>query len=226
MITVESPRGKSVTIHDREGTCDLSITGGTFRLWGKLDDEYGLADLHPRTFLDIGGHIGVVTLAVLVDNPDCEAVILEPLPENLAAIAENLTTNGVVDRVTVFRGAVGPRESQRIGYRLPRVIDAPETDQYVGGSVEDDFAGASVDVPTVTLAYLLRFLGPDTVDLMKVDCEGCEYTLFEQPGLERVRMIVGEYHPGGNLKALEKTHDVTLMPHAGGGTGNFRAVLR
>lgn len=225
MITVQSPRGKSVVIHDRENTCDLSIIGGTFYLWGKTDDEYGLADQYPKTFLDIGGHIGVVTLAVLVDNPECRAVILEPLPENCEAIVENLSANGVMDRATVFKAAIGDGSTQRIGYQLPRVENAPETDYYVGGSVGEDFTGVSVSVPTVTLNKLLDYLGP-TVDLAKTDCEGCEYTLFSQPGVDRVKRWVGEYHPGGNLGELQETHDVQTMPHGQGGTGNFIAVRR
>ena len=225
MITVESPRGKSVTINDRPNTCDLSIIGGTFYLWGKTDDEYGLADQYPRTFLDIGGHIGVVTLAVLVDNPECRAVILEPLPENIEAIEDNLLANGVRDRAIVIRAAIGRPNVTRIGYQLPRVENAPETDYYIGGAVGEDFIGPSVVVPSITLDHLLDYLGK-TVDLAKTDCEGCEYTLFEQEGVERVTRWVGEYHPGGNLGTLQETHDVTTMPHGQGGTGNFVAVRR
>ena len=228
MITVQSPRGKSVVIHDRENTCDLSIIGGTFYLWGKTDDEYGLTDLHPKTFLDIGGHIGVVTLAVLVDNPECRAVILEPLPENIEAIERNLTENGVADRALIVPGAISTERLQRVGYQLPRVPNAPETDYYVGGSVDDAFEGDTITVVGYRLDELINLTAgyEGMVDLAKIDCEGCEYTLFEQDGVERVERWVGEYHPGGNLGTLQLTHDVKTMPHGQGGTGNFVAVRR
>src|SRR3546814_6894147 len=50
------------------------------------------------------GHIGAVTVAVLVDNPECRAVILEPLPENIAAIHQILDEAGVADRAIVIYG--------------------------------------------------------------------------------------------------------------------------
>lgn len=228
-IGVHTPRGNSVSLYHREGTTDLSTIGSLFRLWGKLHDEYGFADLHPTTFLDIGGHIGTATVAVLVDNPSCRAVIVEPLPENIDAIRRNLESTGVADRATVVHAAIGAGKSQRIGYTLARVPNADDIHRFVGAPVAEDYAGDSMVSPTVTLADLLDMLGP-TVDLAKIDCEGCEWVALRSKAVSRVSRWVGEYHggsgPDGLTKYLGKTHDLTFAPHDHGATGLFTAALR
>lgn len=228
-IGVHTPRGNPVTLFHREGTTDLSTIGSIFRLWGTLHDEYGLAAVQPKTFLDIGGHIGTVTVAVLVDNPDCRAVVLEPLPENIDIITRNLAENGVADRATVVHGAIGKGSEQRIGYTLARVPDADAIHKYVGSPVDDDYEGASVVSATYPLGDLLDLLG-DTVDLGKIDCEGCEWVALRSKDVRRVGRWVGEYHGGGGpaeiRKHLGKTHEVTVEAHEQGGTGLFTAVAR
>lgn len=226
-IDVQTPRGANVTLYHREDTTDLSTIGAIFRLWGNLDDEYGLGELHPRTFLDIGGHIGAVTVSVLVDNPQCRAVILEPLPENRGMIAANLLAAGVADRAVIVEGAIGEGSEQRIGYTLARVPNAGSIHRYVGSPVEDDYAGEAMTAPVYPLGDLLDMLG-DRVDLAKVDCEGCEWPLLRSSDIRRVDRWVGEYHDGDptRIGAALPDHEVTYEPHEQGGTGLFAAVRR
>src|SRR6266550_4558625 len=105
-ITVQSPRGNDVTVHYREDTSDLSTIGSSFRLWGNLVDEYQLGSLPPLTGLaiDVGAHIGTVTLALLADHPDLRVTAVEPLPDNLDVLRASLAENGWTDRATVIKG--------------------------------------------------------------------------------------------------------------------------
>lgn len=228
-IEVLTPRGAPVTLHHRLGTTDLSTIGSTFELWGRLHDEYGLGMLRPRTLLDIGGHIGTVTVAVLLDNPDCRAVVLEPLPENAELIRLNLAAAGVADRAMLVEAAIGAGATQRIGYTLARVPDAPDIHRFVGSPVADDYAGEAMTSPTATLGALLGLLG-GSADLGKIDCEGCEWVALADPAAELVERWVGEYHGGpgaaGVTEAIGATHDVIAAPHDHGATGNFWAVRR
>lgn len=230
-IDTTSPRGAAVSFVHREGTTDLSTIFATFSPWGgPPNDEYHLADLYPATFIDIGGHVGTVTVAVLVDNPECRAVVVEPLPENIEVMRENFARNGVSDRVTVLYNAIGTELFQRIGYTLARVPDVPDVHRFVGSPVSADYAGESVDIPTTTLAACFAVLGVDTVDLMKIDCEGCEWVALMDAAIGNVKRIVGEYHGNPGIPGLEallgKTHDLLTVPHDHGGTGMFEAVLR
>lgn len=217
---VLTPRGAKARLHVREGTTDLSTVGSLFYLWGKTDDEYGFGSEAPRTFLDIGGHIGLATISVLLDNPECRAVVLEPLPENIELLERNLNENGVRHRAFIVHGAIGTGSEQRIGYRLPRVVDADPVHEYVGGPVDDDYEGRSITAPVYPLGDLFDILG-DEVDLAKIDCEGCEYVALRSPDITRARKWVGEYHgPAPELPGF----DVDIRPHQSGGTGMFTAV--
>lgn len=217
---VQTPRGAIARLYVREGTTDLSTIGAMFVLWGHTDDEYGFGQEYPRTFLDIGGHIGLCTVSVLLDNPDCRSVILEPLPENIEMLRRNLEGNGVADRATIIHGAIGTGAEQRIGYRLARVPDAEAIHEYVGSPVDDDYSGRSTMAPVYPLGDLMDLLGEE-IDLAKIDCEGCEYVALKSPDITRARKWVGEYHgPKPELPGF----DVDIRPHDQGGTGMFTAV--
>lgn len=213
VIDVHSPRGELVRLHYREETSDLATIGSTFRLWGKLDDEYGLAHLYSDGLMvDVGGHVGSVCIAYLVDNPDARAVAVEPLPENVEMIRTNAESAGVADRLTIVAGACG---TTRVAYG--------HTDhRYIG-----NIGGANGEVVTVeevTLSALVAEHGP--VAVLKTDCEGGEWALLADPAVADVPLIVGEYHTYGPVALhalLDATHDVTAGTEP---TGNFRAVRK
>ena len=65
---------------------------------------------------------------------------------------------------------------------------------------------------------------------MKIDCEGGEWVLFDDPLVGKVGRIAGEWHaPGGHtaddiVALLAPTHDVRAETGQGG--GGFQAVRR
>jgi FkbM family methyltransferase len=212
-IDVHSPRGKSVRLHYREETSDLATIGSTFRLWGSSNDEYRLADIHSDGLMvDVGGHIGSVCIAYLVDNPEARAVAVEPLPENVDMISLNAESAGVDDRLVIIEGALGST-TVRYGHTDHRYIGN------IGGA-----DGEVVTVPEVTLTDIIEKHGP--VSVLKTDCEGGEWALLADPAIADVPLIIGEYHSFGPVALhalLDATHDVTAGTEP---TGNFRAVRR
>src|SRR4051812_43534664 len=86
-----SPGGHPVLINIRDGTNDWNTAFSCLN-----EDEYGLRG---KTLvghgLDLGGHIGTASVAALVDNPGLTLTVVEPIPENLALIRDNLVLNGV-----------------------------------------------------------------------------------------------------------------------------------
>lgn len=225
IVEVRTPRGNPARFRVRDGTTDLATVGSTCELWGRLEDEYGLRDFYgDGLFVDVGAHIGTVTIPVLLDNPVARAIAVEPLPENIALLAENAGLNGVADRLRIIEAAVGDGRTQAIRY-------GPDVHRYIG-----DIRGATGEVrlvPTVRLDDITD----EPIDALKLDCEGGEWVLLDTgPGargrlrrdLSRVGIIFGEYHGHGpdRLRALlERTHDVTILSDDGG-TGLFRAVRR
>jgi FkbM family methyltransferase len=220
-ITVQSPRGVEVELHPREDTTDLATIGSTFRLWGNLVDEYGLAAVHSDgLLLDVGAHIGTVAIAFLLDNPAARAIAVEPLPENVECIRQNAESAGVSDRLTVLSGAFG---TSKVAY-------GPDVHRYIGnigtlrkgGKATHAKGAETVKVDELTLTEIIEAYGP--IDVIKTDCEGCEWALLADPAAGSVRLIFGEYHYGGAERIhelLDASHTVTAGSEP---TGDFRAV--
>lgn len=227
MIEVESPQGRNVRLHYREDTSDLATIGSTFRLWGKIEDEYRLGELPPLTgtAIDVGAHVGSITFALLADHPDLRVIAVEPLAENCAVLRATATENGWQDRLTVVEGAITRRKTARIAYDFAG-DEYLTNHRYIGGmEAGTKVVHQTAVVPGVTLSSLIG----DGCALLKVDCEGCEWDLLADPAIARVERIVGEGHPKNWLarvhKLLDATHDIEVLDDRGG-PGTFRAVRR
>ena len=147
---------------------------------------YDLSASGVRRVLDLGGNIGAATLFFASRFPEAEFACVEPFPGNLAVLRETIRVNRI--RATVFDGVVG--------------TDAGEADLDVGCN-PDAFsltpAEASAErlrVRQFSVPELLDALGWDRIDLLKIDIEGYEKTLFRRNNawLNRVRFIIGEAH--------------------------------
>jgi FkbM family methyltransferase len=221
MHELTTPRGRPAVIVTRDQTSDLAVAGSVFAgvAGAPLVDEYRLRDLHIRgTFVDVGAHIGSVTVAVLLDNPDCRAICVEPIPENIDVLTANLAENGLAHRAVVIVGAVG---TNAVSYGFEG-SEVAATNRYIG-NLHIDAPGKRIRTRRVTLADLLP------AEAMKLDCEGGEWAIFAEPEITSVRVVFGEYHgrPGsyGVLERFAKTHAVTFA-NQDEGTGNFWAVAR
>lgn len=224
-----TPNGRSVIAYVREGTNDWNTCQASL-----TEDEYGLRGRDIRGLvLDIGGYLGTVALAVLVDNPLARVVCVEPVPANADLIERNASVNGVGDRLTLVRGAVG-RGEVTIRYA------------YQGGENElhHAFVGNSTVQPptaehstaTYTGSSIRDLVGDAEVAWTKIDCEGGEFSFLADPDIGQLASITGEWHnvplPDGTTGSqdriralLEPTHDVTFSGPQDG-PGGFVATRR
>jgi FkbM family methyltransferase len=178
--------------------------GGLLSVYVDRDyDVPGLEWASMRTIVDIGAHVGTFTIWAAIRSPSARLLAVEPNPETFALLLENIRDNGLEDRVTAVNSAVGPESGtgslelveHSLGTRLARTT------------------GRGPQVTVLTLPTLLRDAGLTDVDMLKVDCEGMEYSVFGMTGPQGLRSIGAvacEYHPEpghhiGELDALFAT---------------------
>jgi FkbM family methyltransferase len=172
-----------------------------------VEDEYHLRQWNEITgwAIDIGAHVGAVTVALAAQHPTLRVLAVEIVPENVAMLHDNLERNGVADRVTIVTDAAGgPDEVSRTCFVHHRShpVAAPEyveKHRYIGNSFWSAVYGGAfdsdaVDIPVVSLGQLLERHGIDEVAFMKIDAEGAEWAFLRDPAISRVKYIIGEYH--------------------------------
>ncbi len=231
-ITVPSPRrSRSITLGTRNDTNDGALVAGIVG-----SDEYGLGtlpDLH-GTAIDIGAHIGTVALCLAADHPDLRVIAVEVVPENCAVLRHNIETTGYADRVSVVQAAAAEpgRKTATVLWNYRSAGNEPQEyvkdSRYIAGIY--DGADSDVDrhrVKAVSLDTLMADL--DSLALLKIDCEGCEWAFLRSKRVADIKLIIGEFHNNGGFETLRAligaTHDVQM---AGGSAdiGLFRAVAR
>lgn len=237
VVRFRTPRGRAADMTIREGTNDWNTLQACM-----TEDEYGLRDWRGTGWaFDIGGYLGGVGIGLALDNPQLRVLIVEPVPDNARLIRENVARNDVGDRVTVIENAVGGRnrEPVKVWFNYSGSESLLHHANVGNSSIAYDHGGEAAHDEIIysdpesigTLVDAAEW--PDTIDLIKIDCEGGEWAIFgdrhELDG-RGVKLIVGEAHAvrghrGSDIVGLLPGFDVALSGDTNG-TCEFRAVLR
>ena len=145
---------------------------------------------HP-VVVDIGGYIGDFALYAARYLGAARVVVYEPTLENFALLARNIDLNGYGDRITAVRRAVGEAGEVKLN------VQKLEGDEIHVSAYRYADRAERRRVQSVSLEQLLEAHGLESVDLLKVDCEGGEYDIFPDApaqALARIRNIAFEYH--------------------------------
>lgn len=139
--------------------------------------------------LDIGANIGM--FALYAAQRDAAVVhAYEPSAESFEYLERNIALNGLQRRVIPHRLAVADAGD--------RMVRFPRRSNVFNAILTDDAADVAYDlVPATSLAHIVGEVGP--VDLVKLDCEGAEYTILmacRGDVLQQIRSISLEYHQG------------------------------
>ena len=167
--------------------------------------------LPPRpTIVDIGGYIGDFSVYAAKYLDARRVVVYEPVAENFEILKRNIEGNGFGDRITAENKAVGDA-----GEIVLNVQKQENDEVHVSGYWYRD--AEQRRIPCVTLLDLLKIHQLDSVDLLKVDCEGGEYDIFQRAPdrvFDRIRNIVFEYHRVEGFEA-KLAHILSRLETAG-----------
>ena len=114
----------------------------------------------------------------------------EIVPSTFQLCKQNINLNDLDDKITVFNIGLGKKGSIEIPDNL--VGDGGFSTFNLRGNVN------GTEITIKSLNEVVDELGIDNA-VMKIDCEGCEYEVFNQESLESIRKfshIMGEYHYG------------------------------
>ena len=211
-----TPHGRAYTMAVRPATSDWN----TVNACAGTNDEYGIPEGVTGWALDIGAHIGAWAIPFALDNPGVRVVCVEALPENVVMLEQNIEQNGLTGRVMAVHAAAGATLDDATVY-----YSGDAHHRYIGNADHPAGVAEGIIVNGVSLSYLLQWPGDAGYGYMKIDCEGCEYSVFASPDVRRVGTIVGEVHRGWARLAelLEPTHE---LGGDGADFGHFKAVRR
>lgn len=152
----------------------------------------------PNVIVDIGAHIGAFSQLARKTFPWSRIAAIEACPENIPALTKDVAPSATI----VIHAACTYQES-------PVLLNAvfPNCES-TGGSIvckKEDLANYRTEgywpdarpLPTITLEQILERIGMNKIDILKLDCEGSEFSILTFASaavLKRTRLIVGEYH--------------------------------
>ncbi|MBD2663367.1 methyltransferase FkbM family [Richelia sinica FACHB-800] len=145
-----------------------------------LDDCYQLEKLSQPILkiLDIGGHVGLFSLAARNVFPQAIIHAYEPNPSMQKYIKNQIQ----IAKFEYFMEAVGSKPGKVF---LNYDVESSRT--------RSQFSEKG-DIPVVSLYQAITRLGGD-VDLLKLDCEGAEWSIFEdKEAWQSVKNLTMEYH--------------------------------
>ncbi len=152
----------------------------------------------PTSILDLGANIGFATLFLARKYPAARIACVEPIPDNVKLLRENLTLNQVP--ASVFDAAVSVADG-RITMEIAKKDYGHKVADLEFGATLD---GTRLEVESVSVPTLLERLGWERIGLLKVDIEGYEGILFKQRSewLAKVDALCIECHEGFGLDDL------------------------
>jgi FkbM family methyltransferase len=169
-----------------------------------LDKPYGL-NFEEQTILDVGMSFGDSTV-FFASNGAKKVIGIEPSIETFELAKENIQVNGLGSIVIPVNCAVGPSQ----GSTILSVHQDPTSNAVIAckGSFRPDENRQRVELKTISC--IMTQFNLSRIDLLKMDCEGCEYEILRSLSKETFASIskIGlEFHNGPQdmLAILKKT---------------------
>jgi len=141
-----------------------------------------------RTIVDVGANVGSFAVYAAQSSPHARIYCYEPEEQNFERLERNLSINGLEGRVTAFQSAVASSTGAR-----KLAVSVSQINAF-----DDLRSGATHQVVAcTTLQDIRREHGLDTLDLLKMNCEGAEYEILggcsraDYDGILNIRL---EYH--------------------------------
>lgn len=160
--------------------------------------EYGWLDMKDKVVLDIGLNIGAFSRMAI--DRGCSAVYgFEPEKENF----EYATKNCVSDKAFLFNSAIVPTKEKTV-----TLYTTPSRKNCGNFSTEHFNGRIPVEVSAENFDEVLDKVKPEVI---KIDCEGAEYSILTKPFPDYVKQVAIEIHLTKKLWRNEKAHEIVKL---------------
>lgn len=159
----------------------------------------------PKVIFDVGANIGATSLLFANNYPDAKIYAFEPEPENFKLLEEN---TGPYENIYSFNVALGSENARR-------VLKGSDDNTNLGGfSFHPEGTNEEIEsvVQVLDVREVIKDLSVETIDLLKIDTEGCEFEIISS--LPKVpQYIMGEAHGVKDWELfdlLSETHELSI----------------
>lgn len=156
-------------------------------------------DKNEETIIDVGGHIGLFSIYALRWNPK-KIIAFEPIKENFNLFNENIALNKIKN-IKCYNMAV---------YDSSEEIEIYLSQDFAAHSLVKK-NGSSRKIKSISLKKIFDEQEITKCDILKLDCEGSEYKIFDELPNEyfkKIEKISMEFHIINNeneaIKKLKK----------------------
>lgn len=151
--------------------------------------DTGLETERVRRIVDVGGNVGYSLVFWCLSYPHARILTYEPHPLHCEIIRWHLDANGLSDRVTVLQAGAAVKSSSEV------LIDDGIQSRIMHEGDPKPRNRAELEIKTVDF---FETVGTEPIDILKIDIEGGEYELLQDPRFDEVagrsRCIVMEWH--------------------------------
>ena len=158
----------------------------------KLIDVAVFSDLRLKTCVDVGANIGA--FSCLASENFKKVYAFEPIKQNYDYLKQVLDRS-CVSNVETYNLAAHSTNNEKI-----KIFHGP--DETSGGATVLSDGGEYEECETISLEGIYELVGEDTIDYMKVDIEGAEYSFLLGKDLSRVNLLSMELH--GEKEKIEE----------------------
>lgn len=159
---------------------------------------YSIADLKfspGDVAVDVGAHIGGVSIVLATLHPKISIIAFEPASSNFAMLEANLKANGIKNVTAVRQAVMGDRGELTLTWAPHATAGSTVGLSEASRRAREAGGWSSETVECVTLDDVFAAHRIDRCSWLKLDCEAAEWGIVEKTGvLERVDRLALELH--------------------------------
>lgn len=209
----KAPNGVKRLFWYRKGTNDENTIRAAFE-----EDEYKVLDQKFEkndTVIDLGAHIGAVTLLFTTIRPDLKIFAYEAMKENFELMRKNILANEIKNEMNIFNEVVWFYDEDKVKVFYGNSSKEGRIHKHIGSLFKIHAFYHDKLFKTMDATNLSKVFEDNRIfhcRFMKMDVEGAEYGILKGAPAEVLKMIDrihGEYHPCG-AEPLDKPREMLL----------------